>query len=149
MVAVRAATSGSARKLAAQTGANTAITALSELVLANLSAEIRLMKPKPYESNSIPTTTPPAPVHREGFTISQLILIGRSSGFEEKSLIRARTERSLSKIAHLSVDHSQTGQLPIAVMAKEKEMALPAIAVRAYPYRTLWKRLVWHIMLAK
>jgi hypothetical protein len=31
--------------------------------------------------------------------------------------------------------------------AKEQEMALPAIAMRAYRYRTLWKRLVWHTML--
>jgi hypothetical protein len=46
----------------------TAMTALSELVLANLSAVFRLMKPKPYESSNIPTTTPPAPVHREGST---------------------------------------------------------------------------------
>jgi hypothetical protein len=61
-IAVRAATSGSARNLSAQTGANTAMTAFSELVLANLSAVFRLMKPKPYESSNIPTTTPPAPV---------------------------------------------------------------------------------------
>jgi hypothetical protein len=32
--------------LSAQTGANTAMTALSELVLANFSAVFRLMKPK-------------------------------------------------------------------------------------------------------
>ena len=63
---MRAATSDSARNLSAQTGANTAITALSELVLANFSAVFRLMKPKPYESSNMPTTTPPAPVHREG-----------------------------------------------------------------------------------
>src|ERR1700692_1735339 len=99
-VAVRAATSGSARNLSAQTGANTAITALLELVLANFSAVVRLMKPKPYESSNIPTTTPPAPVHREGFATSQLILIGRSSGLIEKTVIPARTERSLSEIAH-------------------------------------------------
>src|SRR6266576_5696817 len=83
-VAVRAATSGSARNLSAQTGANTAMTALSELVLANFSAVFRLMKPKPYESSNIPTTTPPAPVHREGFTTSQLIVMGRSSGLRKK-----------------------------------------------------------------
>src|SRR3981189_1038440 len=82
-VAVRAATSGSALNLSAQTGANTAMTALSELVLANFSAVVRLMKPKPYESSTIPTTPPPAPVHREGFTTSQLILIWRSSGLRE------------------------------------------------------------------
>jgi hypothetical protein len=81
-VAVRAATSGKARNLSAQTGANTAITAVSELVLAILSAVVRLMKPKPYESTNIPTITPPTPVHREGFTTSQLIPIRRSSDFE-------------------------------------------------------------------
>src|ERR1700736_1710792 len=85
-VAVRAATSGSARNLSAQTGANTAMTALSDLVLANFSAVVRLMKPKPYESSTIPTTTPAAPVHREGFTTSQLILIERSSGLREEVL---------------------------------------------------------------
>src|SRR5258707_1267623 len=76
MIAVRAATSGSAPNLSAQTGANTAMTAFSELVLASVSAAFRLMKPKPYESRNIPATTPPTPVHREGFTTSQLILIG-------------------------------------------------------------------------
>src|SRR4029077_915967 len=93
-VAVRAATSGSARNLSAQTGANTAITALSELVLANLSAVVRLMKPKPYESSTIPATTPPAPVHREGFTTSQLILIGRSSDLRLKKLYARGGEES-------------------------------------------------------
>jgi hypothetical protein len=45
-------------QVSAQTGANTAaMTALSELVLANFSAVFRLMKPKPYESSTIPTTT--------------------------------------------------------------------------------------------
>ena len=44
-VAVRAATSGSARNLSAQAGANTAMTALSELVFANFSAVAWLMKP--------------------------------------------------------------------------------------------------------
>src|SRR4051794_6804355 len=98
-VAVPAATSGSARNLSAETGANTAITALSELVLANLPAVVRLMKPKPYESSTIPTTTPPAPVHREGFTTSQLILIGRSSGLREQvlyALDRRKSEQNCS-----------------------------------------------------
>src|ERR1700724_1432682 len=101
-IAVRAATSGSARNLSAQPGANTAMTALSELVLANFSAAVRLMKPKPYESSNIPTTTPPAPVHREGFATSQLILIGRSSGLTKKAIILPQIERSLSKIAQLA-----------------------------------------------
>src|SRR3982074_252525 len=96
-VAVRAATSGSARHLSAQTGAHTAMTAVSELVLANFSAVVRLMKPKPYESSNIPATTPPAPVHREGFTTSQLILIRRSSGL--RKTLRTFTEWNLSKIA--------------------------------------------------
>jgi hypothetical protein len=74
--------------LSAQTGANTAMTALSELVLANSSAVFRLMKPKPYESRNIPTTTPPTPVHREGFTTSQLMLMGVLR-FEEKTIVRA------------------------------------------------------------
>ena len=56
----------------------------------------------------MPTTTPPAPVHREGFTTSQLILIGRSSGLR-KNIVRARTEGSLSKIAHLRVNHIKLG----------------------------------------
>src|ERR1700722_13792408 len=93
-VAVLAAASGSAANLSAQTGANTAMTAFSELVLANFSAAIRLMKPKPYESKNIPTTMPPTPVHREGFTTSQLIVIGRSSSLRElKHILRPRTER--------------------------------------------------------
>src|ERR1700730_18197594 len=97
-VAVRAATSGSARNLSAQTGANTAMTALSDLVLANFSAVVRLMKPKPYESSTIPTTTPAAPVHREGFTTSQLILIERSSGLrEEVKKYCTRTDRTESE----------------------------------------------------
>src|ERR1700719_1494568 len=99
-VAVRAATSGSARNLSAQTGANTAMTALSELVPANFSAVVRLMKPKPYESSIIPTTTPPAPVHREGFTTSQLIVIGLIPPVREKQHCTRLTEGNLSKIAH-------------------------------------------------
>src|SRR3981081_460998 len=94
--AVRAATSGRARNLSAQTGANTAITAVSELVLANFSAVVRLMKPKPYESSNIPATTPPAPVHREGFTTSQLILIWRSSDLREMKHC-ARTDQAESE----------------------------------------------------
>jgi hypothetical protein len=54
-IAVRAATSASARNFSAQTGANTAMTAFSELAAANFSAVVRLMKPKPFESSSIPT----------------------------------------------------------------------------------------------
>jgi hypothetical protein len=54
------------------------------------------MKPKPYESSNIPTTTPPAPVHREGFTTSQLILIWRSSGLREMKY-RARTDQAESE----------------------------------------------------
>src|SRR6266478_564088 len=84
MIAVRASTSGSSPNLSAQTGANTAMTAFSELVLANFSAAFWLMKPKPYESRNIPTTTPPTPVHREGFTTSQLIFIGLLLLFEIK-----------------------------------------------------------------
>src|SRR6202021_67845 len=98
-VAVRAATSGSSRNLSAQTGANTAMTALSELVPANFSAVVRLMKPKPYESSIIPTTTPPAPVHREGFTTSQLIVIGHSSSSREAALYaldRRKSEQNCS-----------------------------------------------------
>src|SRR5713226_3209518 len=57
------------------------------------------MKPKPYESTNIPTITPPTPVHREGFTTSQLIPIRRSSDFERNNVI-SWTEESLSKIAH-------------------------------------------------
>src|SRR6202011_2539627 len=72
------------------------MTALSELVLANLSAVFRLMYPKPYESSNIPTTTPPAPVHREGFTTSQLILIWRSSGLREMKDC-ARTDQAESE----------------------------------------------------
>src|SRR2546426_2128620 len=97
-VAVRAATSGSARNFSAQTGANTAMTAFSELVLANFSAVFRLMKPKPYESSNIPTTTPPAPVHKEGFTTSQLILIGRSSSLREEVLYAHGPSGVLAKL---------------------------------------------------
>src|SRR6266436_8880763 len=97
-VVVRAVTSGSARNLSAQTGANTAMTALSELVFANFSAVVRLMKPKPYESSTIPTTTPPAPVHREGFTTSQLILIGAFLRFEGRNTEKhTRTDRAESE----------------------------------------------------
>jgi hypothetical protein len=84
----------------AQPGANTAITAVSELVLANFSAVVRLMKPKPYESSSIPTITPPAPVHREGFRTSQLMLNGCSSGLREEvqrtHIYRAESEQNCS-----------------------------------------------------
>ena len=99
-VAVLAATSGRARNFSAQTGANTAITAVSELVLANFSAVVRLTKPKPYESSIIPTTTPPAPVHRVDFTTSQLILIGCSSGLRQEvqrtHIYRAESEQNCS-----------------------------------------------------
>src|SRR5467141_3112804 len=95
MIAVRAATSGSAPNLSAQTGASTAMTAFSELVLANFSAAFRLIKPKPYESRNIPATTPPTPVHREGFTTSQLILIGRSSSLRKRYC--TRTDRGESE----------------------------------------------------
>src|SRR6202023_4404527 len=73
--------------------------ALSELVPANFSAVVRLMKPKPYESSIIPTTTPPAPVHREGFTTSQLIVIGHSSSSREAAfyaLDRRKSEQNCS-----------------------------------------------------
>src|ERR1700724_17430 len=105
-VAVRAATSGSARNLSAQTGANTAMTALSELVPANFSAVVRLMKPKPYESSIIPTTTPPAPVHREGFATSQLIVMGHSSSSREATfyaLDRRKSEQNCSVHSAISV----------------------------------------------
>src|ERR1700730_15867965 len=93
-VTFRAATSGSAPNLSAQTGAKTATTAFSEVVLANFSAVVRLMKPKPYESKNIPTTTPPAPVHRAGFTTSQLISIGRASVLRKRIIEnRTRTDR--------------------------------------------------------
>jgi hypothetical protein len=76
--------------------ANTAMTAFSELAAANFSAVVRLMKPKPFASSSIPTTTPPAPVHREGFTTSQLILIGAFLRFEGRNK-RTRTDRAESE----------------------------------------------------
>src|SRR5438045_3717694 len=61
------------------------MTDASDFVLANLSAVVLLMKPKPYESSSIPTNTPPAPVHRDGFTASQLIVIEHSSALRHSS----------------------------------------------------------------
>src|SRR5438093_5183866 len=80
------------------------MTALSELVPANFSAVVRLMKPKPYESSNIPTTTPPAPVHREGFTTSQLILMGVPSVWRKKyctrmDLAESEQNRSLQSAA--------------------------------------------------
>src|SRR3984893_10500495 len=82
------------------------MTALSELVPANFSAVVRLMKPKPYESSIIPTTTPPAPVHREGFTTSQLIVIGHSSSSREAAfyaLDRRKSEHNCSLHSAISV----------------------------------------------
>ena len=55
------------------------------------AAVVRLMKPKPYE-------TPPAPVHREGFTTSQLILIGAFLRFEGRNTEKhTRTDRAESE----------------------------------------------------
>ena len=47
--------------------------------------------------SNIPTTTPPTPVHREGFTTSQLILIGRSSSLREKVKHCTRADRGESE----------------------------------------------------
>src|ERR1051326_944586 len=82
-VAVRAATSDRARNFSAHTGANAAMTAVSDFAAASFSAAVRPMKPNPYERSHMPTSTPAAPLQRQGFTTDQLIVMLCSSEFKE------------------------------------------------------------------
>jgi hypothetical protein len=77
-----------------------AITAVSDFAAASLSAAARPMKPKPYESNHMPAITPAAPVHRQGLTTCQLILIVRSSGLKRTRADRAESEQNCSLQRH-------------------------------------------------
>src|SRR5262245_35414006 len=114
-IALRSVTSGSALNFSAHTGARVAITARSVCASAIRLAALGLIKPKPYESTSIPAIAPPTAPQIAGLTHELSIAIplsgwlGRNDSFSRFLPLQAYHGSSL----HVLKEISPHGQAPM------------------------------------